>query len=122
MHFVQRDIPRGTIFAWSGSLSDIPIMFHLCDGARGTPDLRNRFVQGAPAPGAPGTTGGALTHTHTFTSNIHEHITVLGVNNKQGTGFHHSTNAIVATGITDHTDGSPPWHALAFIMYLGCKR
>ena len=40
-------IPSGVIVAWSGLISAIPTGFVLCNGANGTPDLRNRFVIGA---------------------------------------------------------------------------
>lgn len=42
---------RGMIMMYSGSLADIGVGplagWHLCDGAAGTPDLRDRFVVGA---------------------------------------------------------------------------
>ena len=37
-------IPVGFIGLWSGDSEDIPDGWVLCDGANGTPDLRNRFV------------------------------------------------------------------------------
>ena len=40
-------IPSGGIIIWSGSSSAIPSGWYLCNGANGTPDLRNRFVVGA---------------------------------------------------------------------------
>lgn len=40
-------VPRGLISMWSGSLTNIPAGWALCDGNNGTPDLRNRFVFGA---------------------------------------------------------------------------
>jgi DNA-directed RNA polymerase subunit L len=51
----------------------------LCDGANGTPDVRNRMIRGVPA--APGgvvrTTGGTADHFHatafTTNSNAHDH-------------------------------------------------
>lgn len=39
--------------------------WHICDGTDGTPDLRDKFVIGASASKATGTTGGSLTHNHT---------------------------------------------------------
>jgi microcystin-dependent protein len=52
-------IPIGTILMWSGVLADVPDGWALCDGSNGTPDLRDRFVVGAGAAYAPGTTGGS---------------------------------------------------------------
>ena len=40
-------MPRGGIIVWSGTLGNIPGGWALCDGANGTPDLRDRFVYGA---------------------------------------------------------------------------
>ncbi len=39
-------VPKGVINMWSGSLSDIPYGWALCDGTNGTPDLRGRFIVG----------------------------------------------------------------------------
>ena len=41
------NVPQGTILPWYGKLDEIPNGFYLCDGANGTPDLRNRFLVGA---------------------------------------------------------------------------
>lgn len=57
-------LPTGIIVMWSGLLSNIPSGWNLCDGANGTPDLRDRFIKGAGAAEEPGGTGGAATHTH----------------------------------------------------------
>lgn len=51
-------VPKGTIVIWSGSVDDIPSGWALCDGANGTPDLRDRFVLGAGKETEPGLTGG----------------------------------------------------------------
>ena len=37
----------GSIVMWNGPLSSIPDGWHICDGTNGTPDLRDRFIQGA---------------------------------------------------------------------------
>ena len=39
-------LPVGTILPYTGSLSDIPKNWSLCDGTNGTPDLRNQFLMG----------------------------------------------------------------------------
>lgn len=57
-------VPTGVIMLWSGSTTDIPIGWALCDGQNGTPDLRSRFVMGAsesplnPARGLPADAAG----------------------------------------------------------------
>ncbi len=54
----ESSIPKGTILPWYGKFSDIPEGFALCDGTKGTPDLRNRFLVGAGSNYALGDTGG----------------------------------------------------------------
>lgn len=57
-------LPAGLIVMWHGLIANIPSGWVLCDGANGTPDLRDRFVKGAGAAEEAGDTGGAATHTH----------------------------------------------------------
>jgi len=52
-------LPAGCILLWSGSVASIPSGWALCDGASGTPDLRDRFVVGADA-GTAGASGGTV--------------------------------------------------------------
>lgn len=52
------DIPSGIICAWSGTESNTPPGWHICDGTNGTPDLRDRFILGAGAHSV-GETGGS---------------------------------------------------------------
>lgn len=57
-------LPSGAIIMWAGAISAIPSGFVLCNGANGTPDLRDKFVKGASNNQEAGGTGGAATHTH----------------------------------------------------------
>ncbi|MCZ7591632.1 MAG: hypothetical protein M5U15_05540 [Kiritimatiellae bacterium] len=57
--------PSGAIAMWSGQSDEVPAGWKLCDGANGTPDLRNRFIYGASASVPPGTTGGANAYSLT---------------------------------------------------------
>jgi hypothetical protein len=59
-------MPSGGIIMWSGSVATIPAGWLLCNGANGTPDLRNRFVLGAGSSYVPGATGGSSTHELTI--------------------------------------------------------
>lgn len=75
-------VPSGIIAMWSGSSSNIPLGWLLCNGDNGTPDLRNRFIVGAGASYSPGNTGGsdsvtltinqiaAHTHSHNFSISL----------------------------------------------------
>ncbi len=42
----QHLVPKGVINMWSGSPTDLPYGWALCDGTNGTPDLRGRFIVG----------------------------------------------------------------------------
>jgi len=53
-------VPVGGIIQWSGSISNIPDHYQICDGSNGTPNLRDRFVRGVePGLHEVGDTGGA---------------------------------------------------------------
>jgi hypothetical protein len=78
--------PSGGIIMWSGSIASIPSGWFLCDGANGTPNLRDRFVVGAGSTYAVNATGGSadaivVSHTHTAstsTAGNHQHYTFNG--------------------------------------------
>lgn len=67
-------IPKGIICMWSGSVSDIPSGWHLCNGEDGTPDLSGRFVVASGGKYAIGDTGGkdniteVIYHSHSGTA------------------------------------------------------
>jgi hypothetical protein len=63
-------LPSGVICMWSGSIATIPSGWALCNGANGTPDLRNRFVIAAGGNYDVGATGdGSIpSHTHAFSA------------------------------------------------------
>ena len=44
-------LPIGTILPYVGALDKIPHGWFLCDGSNGTPDLRDRFLQGSDTSG-----------------------------------------------------------------------
>lgn len=79
-------LPIGAIVMWSGSVGSIPLGYALCNGANGTPDLRDRFVVGAGGAYAVGATGGAASNT-LAQANLPAHThAVTGVTN--AAGFH----------------------------------
>ena len=72
MAFIEKEtndpnIPIGLIVMWAGNIDSIPAGWELCNGSNGTPDLREKFIRGAPLGEDPGTLGGHLTHNHTYT-------------------------------------------------------
>jgi len=72
---IQKPLPSGIIDQWHGLLANIPKSWVLCDGTNGTPDMRSRFVRGAPAGVNPGGVGGSDTHVLTEAQMpIHNHI------------------------------------------------
>jgi hypothetical protein len=142
--FVQNTIPSGVIVMWSGSIAAIPSGWFLCNGANGTPDLRDRFVGGAGGSFGVGATGGSadaivVDHTHSATSTVsdpgHVHTANGGLSdfdagpfgggraqivqtlttNSAVTGISVATS-IASTGSSGVNANLPPFYALAFIM------
>ena len=138
-------IPSGAILLWSGSIVSIPSGWLLCNGASGTPDLRDRFVVGAGSSYAVAATGGTadavvVSHTHTAVSTptdpTHVHYSVgNGAPNGGGAGIAmtnpgnspgYATTAastgitvatsITAAGVSGTNQNLPPYYALAYIM------
>lgn len=128
--------PAGGIVMWSGSVASIPSGWHLCNGANGTPDLRDRFIVGAGNTYAVGATGGSkdaivVAHSHPITDPGHSHSVPSGgpVSSSiryetSGTSFFASqTTSPSGTGISVNATGSsgtdanlPPYYALCYIM------
>jgi microcystin-dependent protein len=94
-------IPAGVVVLWSGSVASIPSGWALCNGASGTPDLRDRFIVGAGSSYAVAATGGSNTialssaempsHTHSGTTDSggsHNH---TGSTSNTGTHSHDGT-------------------------------
>jgi microcystin-dependent protein len=113
---VAAGIPVGLISMWSGSIASIPAGWALCNGASGTPDLRDRFIVGAGSAYVPGATGGADTvtlnttqipsHTHTGTTNAtdlsHTH-TGSGTTSANNVGHTHTGSGTSSAVSNDHT-------------------
>ena len=89
-------IPSGGIIIWSGAQAAIPAGWFLCNGANGTPDLRDRFVIGAGNSYAVAASGGSkdaivVSHNHTYSGTTttdpgHKHEESVGVVGTFGTG------------------------------------
>lgn len=124
LSLVDNAHPAGLISMWHGLIANIPLGWVLCDGTNSTPDLRGRFVRGAPAATEAGGTGGADTHTlttaempaHTHTASNQN--TLYGVENSAN----HSATNHVTNGNTGSTGGGnahnnmPAYYAILFIM------
>lgn len=124
-------VPAGAIIMWSGTTSNIPTGWALCDGQNGTPDLRDRFIVGAGPGYAVGATGGEATHKLTETempSHGHDiekdsagtyaqswNVPITGTDWYFG-GTHMRT--LSAGGDMPH-ENRPPYFALCFVMKVG---
>jgi len=108
--------PKGLILLWYGAIVDIPAGFVLCNGANGTPDLRDKFIVGAGSTYAVDATGGATTHTHAFTGDGHTHDIIAGPDVAAGADFNDTTGEEFAAGTTDAGSSLPPYYSLAYIM------
>jgi len=139
-------VPEGLIAMWYGSIANIPTGWLLCDGTKGTPDLRNRFIVGAHSgagvgftptsgPGFDGTTGalnanytpgnrgGRTAHKLTVAEMpAHDHLDNTAVPSRSTSGGGARDGADGRTTRTGSTGGDkyhenrPPYYALAFIM------
>lgn len=117
-------VPSGLIAIWSGTVTDIPSGWVLCDGNNGTPNLQDKFVVGAGSTYAAGATGGAGTvalteselasHTHSVTT----YNDYTNNSNDPGSSFNTPTVAYEtsATGGDSAHENKPPYHALAYIQ------
>lgn len=109
-------LPKGIICLWYGSIVSIPSGWALCNGTGGTPDLRDRFLVGAGNSYAVNSTGGNITHNHSFTSDGHSHTLDVGAFIQSGTGRNFMTSTESDTGNTDSKNHLPPFFALCYIM------
>lgn len=119
-------VPKGSIIIWSGSASDIPDGWALCDGQDGRPDLRDKFVLAAGLSHPVGQTGGRETVQLTV-AHIPEHRHGIGTSTS-GTG----ANAVIplgsgrpstwdfvqtaASGGSTPHENMPPFYALCYII------
>jgi len=112
------EFSTGMCLFYYGTLGTIPEGFHNCDGTNGTPDTQGRFPVCAGAGYALGDTGGANSHTHTFTSNEHDHELPEGDDIMEGDYWGYEVNPSTVSGTTRTADGRPPYFALWFIMKI----
>lgn len=74
--------PKYAIVVWTGTISNIPLGYILCDGNNGTPNLLNYFVKGAYDSTEIEGIGGSSIHNHSASS--HNHIQNLHVHSVVG--------------------------------------
>ena len=143
---VGTTIPTGMISLWYGAIGSVPVGWYLCDGANGTPDLRDKFVVGAGSTYSVAATGGSkdaivVTHNHTATTTLtdpgHFHSAFYSGGPGGGSKYPIATvsdtaagggpTSTVTTGITAATTNVaagvsgtnanlPPYYALCYVM------
>lgn len=137
---VSGSLPSGVIVIWSGASSAVPSGWYLCNGANGTPDLRDRFVVGAGSTYSVGNTGGSkdaivVSHSHSVSDPGHTHTIFNGANLNsnvtnggvagtvtRGSSYSNETNSsntgisINSTGASGTNANLPPYYALCYIM------
>lgn len=79
-------VPKGSIIPWYGDKANIPDGFALCDGTKGTPDLRNRFIVGAGGAYKLANTGGENTVKLNATQ-VGSHYHRFGYHSDNNTGY-----------------------------------
>jgi hypothetical protein len=107
---VGGDVPidPGIIALWSGTVAAIPSGWALCDGANGTPDLRDRFIVGADAASA-GTSGGTASPRSAIPNHANHDVTQPGNH-----AAHNVTQPDAHTDVPNHTHPvTDPGHAHA---------
>jgi hypothetical protein len=109
----------GSIIIWQGSKETVPSSWALCDGTKGTPDLRNRFLYGNSVGTPPIVTGGDDSHDHDLTSDGHDHKFQTGPGMNAGSGISETVASNVFNATTDPKDSLPPWYSLCYIMFIG---
>jgi hypothetical protein len=123
-------IPSGVIVMWHGATP--PTGWALCDGTKGTPNLKGRFIVGYDGGGyGIGATGGEAFHTLTadeMPSHQHTYWDVRESDDWSGSGDSEpsgdgvqrrdTTRASAFTGGSKAHENRPPFYALAYIMKL----
>ncbi len=105
----------GSIVLWSGSIASIPRDWNLCDGDNSTPDLQDKFIIGAGNTYNVGDNSSGTTHTHSGTTDGHNHTIAKGSGNSSGSlGTTTSTNT--DTYETNASTLLPPFYSLAYIQ------
>lgn len=103
---------------------------HMCNGQDGTIDLRDRFLYGASATGAPGSTGGALSHNHSVSGNTDvsmdelyecERRPHIRSNEEAADALYEEFTIGHVHGVTlntSNTSNLPPWYRIFFVQVV----
>ena len=127
--------PIGTITIWSGSSSNIPTGYQLCDGSASAttelqairtnvPDLRDRFVIGSGSTYGENDTGGsadAVVVEHKHTTSVDNHLLFDGSGSQNisyggAGGYPAQTFTMNNEGVSGTDKNLPPYWALCYII------
>lgn len=109
----------GSIMIWQGAADAVPDSWSLCDGTRGTPDLRDLFLMGNSVGSPPQEKGGVDSHDHDFTGDGHAHSLGSGSGVLSGVDLSASTTLDSVSGTVDARNSLPPYYSLCYIMFVG---
>lgn len=117
-------VPQGAIIMWSGSTSNVPEGWALCDGNNGRPDLQDKFIVGAGNEYNVADTGGEKLHQLT-TDEMPSHSHTIDRSTSGAGADRVSTGIAQTSGTTTGSTGEnqphenrPPYYALAYIIKL----
>ncbi|MGB4971653.1 MAG: hypothetical protein WBO32_03290, partial [Cyclobacteriaceae bacterium] len=91
---------KGIIAMWLGTLVSIPFGWILCDGTRGTIDMKSRYLKITGTIGSIGNTSGSNTHTHA--SQNHGHTITA---HTHSTTASHTSSGVTVSGAGGTTKG-----------------
>lgn len=127
---ILKFLPKGTILPYTGSESDIDKRhWAICDGTKGTPDLRSRFIMGSSFKNL-GDRGGSSSHTHSASTiprgNIRKVESLLFPHKEGPTEnrafeverHNHAFNGITTPVTVDSKNHLPPYYQLVFLMKI----
>jgi hypothetical protein len=124
MNVDGEDLPPGTVFAWASTAETLGDDWEVCDGAGVCPDLRDRFLKGAPDGTDAGATGGSESHDHTAytgevsgTSGYDSGGRVVSSGSPSATDANHSHSYLHDHWVTDE-EHLPPYIALNWVSPL----
>lgn len=121
-------LPKGTIIPFRGKQSDINAEYWaICNGTKGTPDLRNRFIIGGTFAQL-GNRGGTKNHNHsgsTIPDGKVDKKNKLEFPHFDGSGkrfeverHDHTFKGIKSAVAVSRSDHLPPYYQLAFLMKI----
>lgn len=108
--------PQGIITIWNGSVEEIPLEWHYCDGYDGTPNLRGKFIPCSGLLYVVGAVGGVVGHSHFMTANPHNHEIQAGIGITAGTDWDYVSTNTAAPGSSSLSNHLPNYKAMVYMI------